>query len=299
MIATKLERGGAARVDVRSRSRRALAFRSGARLGAWTRALLSAALAIVVLGGCAHAPRPGSAGTEPPPTEASGPAEAELPAGRAVPAPGGLREDDAHTQSLFRVQYEGPEGSGALRLVLKVEGPERYLVETRDRFGRLLWRIEGSAERNLLVDDRLRLYCASEEGIRIPEIALEALPLEDLPGILLDRLPGGLVPLEAPGGEAGEAAEYRDRRWRRWTVTGPVEEPTAWTYWESGEPRMWWRREAPGEAVLSHRAGTQLRWKRVASEPMAGALETLELDASYQRIACSAWPERLRAGADS
>ena len=104
----------------------------------------------------------------------------------------GLRAEDLHTQSLFRAHYQSGDGSGAFRLVLKLESAERYRIETKDRFGRGLWRIEADRSGTVWVDDRRKVFCASEDGIRIPEIALESLPLEELPAILLGRLPGKL-----------------------------------------------------------------------------------------------------------
>ncbi len=202
----------------------------------------------------------------------------------------GLRAEDLQTQSLFRVHYQGPDGSGAFRLVLKLESAERYLIETKDRFGRGLWRIEADRSGTVLVDDRRKIFCASEDGIRIPEITLESLPLEELPAILLGRLPGDLESVAGDG-------EYRDRKGRRWTVittlTASGPEPSGWTLWENGEPWLWWHGEAAGEGMLSHRAGTQLRWKRVAGEPLSGEIAPLVLTPKYESVACDAWPELL------
>ena len=86
--------------------------------------------------------------------------------------------------------------------------------------------------------------------MRIPEIALESLPLGELPAILLGRLPGDLS-VAADG--------WRDGAGRRWTVVGSPEEPEGWTVWEAGEPWLWWGRGQDGEGILSHRAGSQLR----------------------------------------
>lgn len=197
----------------------------------------------------------------------------------------GLRAEDLQTQSLFRVHYQGPDGSGAFRLVLKLESAEHYLIETKDRFGRGLWRIVADRSGTLFVDDRRKIFCSSEGGVRIPEMTLESLPIEELPAILLGRLPGDLEPAAVEG-------EYRDRNGRRWTVitTGP--EPSGWTLWEDGEPWVWWHREAAGEGVLSHRAGTQLRWKRVAREPLSGEIAPLVLTPKYESVACETWPDR-------
>lgn len=226
-----------------------------------------------LVGGCAHTPPTGRV-------------EDRVPAFAT-----GLLAEDLETQSLFRVHYRGAAGSGAFRLVLKLESAERYLIQTKDRFGRGLWRIDAGPSGSVLVDDRQRLFCASDGGIRIPEIALESLPLGELPAILLGRLPGDLEEVTAGG-------EYRDRCGRRWTVSGNGPEPSKWTVWQSDEPWLWWRREAAGEGLLSHRAGTQLRWKRVADEPMSGEIPELALTPEYVKIACEDWPGRIEKTAN-
>jgi len=229
-----------------------------------------------VIGGCtrnrAPAPRPGPGSVEPLALER------------------GLRLEDLGTQSLFRLQYQGPEGSGSLRLVLQLVGSERYRIETKDRFGRSLWRLDVASERATLLDDRARIFCTSSEGVRIPEVALDSLPLEALPAILLARLPGDLEPL---GG-----GEFRDRAQRRWTASGSGAEVLAWTFWDAGEPKLWWTRENGGGGVLSHRAGSQLRWKRVAGEPLSAPVAPLVMQSGYREIACASWPGGLASVAE-
>lgn len=195
----------------------------------------------------------------------------------------GLRQADLGTQQLFRVRYQGGRGGGAGRLVLQLEARDRYRIATKDRFGRSLWRIDVSAQGTLLIDDRRQLACRSSDGIRIPEIAVESLPLGDLPAILLGRLPGDLERLDARPGE------YRDGRGRRWTVSGKQEEPSGWTVWQHGEPWLWWKRDVGGEGLLSHRGGSQLIWRRVALEPLAASLEGLQLGPAYHWRACETW----------
>ena len=195
----------------------------------------------------------------------------------------GLLEADLGTQQLFRVRYQGSRGSGAARLVLQLEARDRYRVATKDRFGRSLWRIDATPEGTLLIDDRRHLACRSSDGIQIPEIALESLPLGDLPAILLGRLPGDLQSLEDQPGE------YRDGRGRRWTMSGEEEEPSGWTVWQQGEPWLWWKRDVGGEGILSHRGGSQLSWRRVALEPLAADLEDLQLGPAYHSVACENW----------
>ena len=84
--------------------------------------------------GCAHA----------------GPKRSAEVADRPSPSSVGLQAPDLKTQSLFRVRYQGDAGSGTLRLVLKIDDPSRYQIETKDRFGRAVWRLELSAGGTLL-----------------------------------------------------------------------------------------------------------------------------------------------------
>lgn len=221
-------------------------------------------MASVLAGGCAHAPT-----VNPVPER-----EAGITPGLAV--------EDLGTQSLFRVRYQGAAGSGSFRLVLKLERSDRYLVETKDRFGRGLWRIEADSAEKVLIDDRRRVYCTTEGGIRIPEMAMESLPLSQLPAILLGRLPGDLKP--------GDDGDYRDVEGRVWRVNTTGAELSGWTLLEEEEPWVWWSREASGNGVLSHRTGTQLRWRLVAIEPMSGEIQGLVLTPDYFEIACENWP---------
>ncbi len=215
----------------------------------------------------------------------------ESVAGGDTPLPTGLLAEDLGTQSLFRVHYGGRAGSGAFRLVLKLESADRYLVETRDRFGRGLWRIAAAPTGTVLVDDRQDLFCVSDGEIRIPEMALETLPIRELPAILLGRLPGGLEPGASEG-------EYRDRQGRRWTVAVAGARLSRWTVWQAGEPWLWWLQEAAGQGVLSHRAGTQLRWRRVAGEPLIGEIPPLSLTPGHIEIGCEDWPTSAENAAD-
>lgn len=174
-----------------------------------------------------------------------------------------------------------------LRMILDVDSSERYAITTKDRFGRGLWRLESGSAGALLVDDRRKLYCRAADGVRIPEMALESLPLDELPAVLLGRLPANLV----RSSETGEsrADEYRDRRDRRWTVRGAPARPESWTVWESEEPWLWWRRHESDGGVLSHRGGSQFRWKLVAKEARSGVFETVEPGAQYVPIDCDHW----------
>lgn len=219
----------------------------------------------LALAGCAHAP---------PVPNGAPPAE---------PAPSfGVEPLDLGTQQLFRVRYDGPLGSGGFRLILSLERRDRYRVAAKDRFGRGVWRLDVSGRSSLIVDDRSKRYCRSEEGVRIPELALEALPLEGLPAVLHGRLPEDLTPATEPG-------EFLDSHGRRWTVRGSATEPDGWTVWEEGEPWLWWQRLEAGAGVLSHRGGSQWNWRLIAREPLASDLDDLVLESSYRWVGCDRW----------
>ncbi|MFQ5527521.1 MAG: hypothetical protein ACE5GX_14820 [Thermoanaerobaculia bacterium] len=227
---------------------------------------LAASVAVAATIGCAHLPAAGtvSAGT----TELAATAT-------------GLLDEDLGTQHLMRMRYQGPKGTGALRLILQIEARERYRVEAKDRFGRSLWTLDASGGQTLLVDQRRGLYCRSEHGIRIPEIALESLPLAELPAILLGRLPSDLRPDPGDG--------YRDGSGRRWTIVGPQLAPDSWTIWQDGEPWLWWGRGPQGGGVLSHRTGSQLRWRQVVAEALARELAPPQLEARFREVSCDDW----------
>ncbi len=246
-----------------------------ATVAAWAplaRTALTITLASVVVGGCAHNPA------------------ANRTRGQSIDVTPGLAAEDLETQSLFRVRYQGAAGSGSLRLVLKLESADRYLIETKDRFGRGLWRIEADSSARVLVDDRRRVFCETEGGIRIPEMGMESLPLSQLPAILLGRLPGDLKP-------TGGAGEYQDLEGRFWTARATGSELSSWTLLEGDEPWVWWSRQASGDGVLSHRTGSQLRWRLVAIEPMSLEIPRLVLTEEYVRIACENWPGVAGKGA--
>lgn len=182
-------------------------------------------------------------------------------------------------RELYRVGYQGPSGGGSLRLALLVAAEEGYQARASDGFGRALWSLEVSADRATLVDHRQRRYCVSDGELEIPELALGALPLERLPAVLAGELPA------EPRRPADDRGDFVDAAGRRWTSSVAGDRVEAWTLWREGRPLVWWKRSEPG-AVLSHRDGAQLRWRRSVAEALEAPLAALVVPAEYTAAGC-------------
>jgi hypothetical protein len=78
----------------------------------------------------------------------------------------------------------------------------------------------------------------------------------DLPAVLLGRLP------EPPG---------RGPEGRRWIRDSDAEGLAGWTL-EDGSLRLEWRREKGGGDLLLDSRRIEIRWRLVASEPVAGTV---------------------------
>lgn len=225
----------------------------------------------MVLTGCAGARRP-------PATPAAGAAEAlpwELPAA-AYPS-----------QRLYRLHYDGPEGEGALRLVLRLAGPDRYRLTIADRLGRPLYTLDSGDGGGLLLDHRERLACPLDPDLRLPELPLESLPLSSLPAVLLGRVPAAPARGERPEPGAPKVS-YRDAQGRRWSAEagGAGGAPVSWILWQAGEPVVWWRR-AGGESLLSdRRRGVQMAWRETGAEPLTQPLPRPAAPDGYAPAEC-------------
>ena len=197
----------------------------------------------------------------------------QMSAGPGIPAPAGAggveTGQPVPARTLYRVRYEGPEGAGRLRLVLRQVAADRFQLQASDTFGRAVWSLDFDGEEVLLVNHRERSACVSGSELRVPELALRSLPLPAVARVLASR-----TPLPTPAG-AGES-DWTDDSGQRWTARREDDLLAAWTLWQAGEPQLWWSRQPRG-GVLSHRDGSQFRWRQAAREKL--------LPSSYQRIA--------------
>lgn len=187
------------------------------------------------------------------------------------------------SQRLFRLHYDGPQGEGSLRLVLRLAGPDRYRLTVADRLGRPLYTVDSAGAAGFLLDHREHLACPLAPGLRLDGLPLEPWSLESLPALLLGRLPA--VPARRPD-PGGEELAYRDAEGRRWTARLAGGELTTWTLWLEGEPAVWWRRSG-GESLLSdRRRGLQMSWRETGAEPLAEELAEPGLPEGYPVTEC-------------
>lgn len=210
--------------------------------------------------------------------------EPRLPAADSPLAePWGLAPGDGASQRLYRLRYDGPRGDGTLRLVLRLSGPARFQLDSSDALGRRLWSLRVDGAEALRVDHRRRSFCATASDIRLAELGLESLPLAAIPRVLLGRLPVEPVSGWTPG---ARRQRFRDARGRSWQARLEAGAPVSWTLRQGGRPYLWWSGR-DGEGVLSHRAGTQFRWRETVREPLVdGLLDALAPPADYLRGVC-------------
>lgn len=167
-------------------------------------------------------------------------------------------------QALFRLQFAGPRGSIALRLVLRRAARDRYEMRAAGPLGRTLWRLAVAEGTALLIDERNGRFCRMQGEARLEALRLPPLPLETLAAALLGEPP---VPAAVGDGHG----EWRADGGRRWTWSAHAGRVLSWTLWQEGRPLVWWRRESHG-GLLSVRGGAQLRWSEVVREPLRESL---------------------------
>ena len=209
----------------------------------------------------------------PPPVTTSAGPPSELPAGvEDATAP-------AATQTLYRVRYDGPEGDGSLRLVRRQVAGDRFQLRAADTFGRAVWSLDLDGDQVLLLDHRRKEACVAGGELRVPEMALRSLPLPAVARVLDLQ-----TPLPAPAG--AEPTDWTDEAGQRWTARWEDGELAAWTLWQAGEPQLWWSRQPRG-GILSHRDGSQFRWRQTAREDLVPAdYRRLEPPAGYRFGEC-------------
>jgi len=205
------------------------------------------------------------------------------PGPRTVARGWNLPDESLRTQRLFRVRYEGPEGRGGMKLVLKLTAETNFQMLTSDALGRPLWSLQTSDSETLLIDHRGKEFCVSEE-IRLPEAVFQVMPWRSLPRVLLGYLP---IELEVEEWSSGGEIEFRGNDGRRWTARLEEGRPMSWILWEGDRPLLWWSRQGQG-GVLSHRQGVQYRWREIVSEPLPSPLGDLQIPTGYRALDCHA-----------
>jgi hypothetical protein len=202
------------------------------------------------------------------------------PAPSAPPGEPGREAAPAAAQTLYRVRYEGREGSGSLRLVLRQVAAERFQLRAADTFGRAVWSLDLDGDQVLLVDHRQRTACVAGSDLRVPEVALRPLPLPAVARVLASR-----TPRRVPAG--ADRADWTDETGQRWTARWQDDQLVSWTMWQAAEPQLWWSRQPRG-GILSHRDGSQFRWRQTAQEELSPAsYRRLEAPAGYDLGECA------------
>jgi hypothetical protein len=223
------------------------------------------ALAVLAAAGCATA---GPAGK--PAGQASAAAELPLAA---------LPTEALGTQRLLRAQYDGPEGRGGFKMVLRLEHGDRYDLSAVDGAGRALWLLQVRGGEGLFQDLAEERFCRLRTAAALPGGLGLDLPLAALPRLLLGRLP-----VEVPRAEAAKGS-WQDGE-RKWAWSAPDGELTQWTLSEGGEPAVWWSRRG-AEATLSvRRRVTQVRWQSSVTEPIGKPLAALVPPAGFEEGPC-------------
>ncbi len=210
-------------------------------------------------------------------------------------APWEIPEAEWRTQRIVRMRYQGPEGSGTLRLVLRFEDPDSFHVSASDRLGRRWWDLnvrEGSA---LVLWVRERTFCRYAGDLEIPALSLGPVPARAVAALLMRRLPappadtGAWEETAASGKpDRGVELDFEDRRGRRWTTETSAAGPKRWTLWSRERARASWRADVDGMArLVESDTGLELRWTqpKPATE-LAAPLPAPTVPSGYRPAVC-------------
>ena len=200
----------------------------------------------------------------------------------ASPELSGLQPSDYPTQRLLRIRYQGQDGELRFRTILRLSDPEHFQMSAVDILGRALWGLEYVHPEVHFINYREKLDCRTVDPIVISEMALELLPVAELPAVLVGRLPTPLI-----AARQGFDERLTDALGRRWSVSRDGGLLTGWTLWGDEGPLLWFRRLEAG-GILSHREGSQFRWRETLAEPMERALPPLERPEEIRAVACEA-----------
>jgi hypothetical protein len=179
---------------------------------------------------------------------------------------------------VVKLHYQGPDGDATLNLVLRLERPDRFSLQGNDQLGRSWFRLAVEESKALYLDLRGKTFCRFEEAIEIDAIPLGPLPFDQLPALLLGRLP--VVPLERTA-TGGDAWRFRDGEGRQWTAEAPDGRLERWTLWRDGEPEVWWHRDDSLSYLSARAQGLQLRWRTPRGQPLTRPPAPLEVPEGY------------------
>lgn len=221
-------------------------------------------------------------------TAAPGPAvekTAETAGAEAPPLLAGLLPSDLDTQRIVRLHYDGPEGDGTLKLVVRIRTEDDFQLDASDRLGRRWWSLRFLGGEALVLWVRERVFCQYGSEIQIDELPLGPVSAAALPSLLLDRLPVGSEyrVTSTPEGEI----EVRDDFGRRYRVRLEAGRLQSWSLWQDGQPYAWWTRQGSLSYLSAPRQELQLRWQQTSSTgPLRTELTALEVPDGYVAGRC-------------
>lgn len=191
------------------------------------------------------------------------------------------------TQSLYRIQYQGPEGNVGLKLTLYLAARDHFRMDAADSLGRQVWSLAVEpGDRAVWLDYRQKVYCRVYAAGEQSFVPIAHLPLGALPKLILGRMPA------EPSTELAAAEgkiSYRDAQGNTWNAQGAGDRLSWWTLLQDGEPVAWWR-DNDGESIFSdRRGGQQVRWRLQVQEAMGGPLRDLDVPDTYREGACGGW----------
>ena len=188
-------------------------------------------------------------------------------------------------QWLFRAEVESRDGSASLRLTLRVFGADEFELSAADALGQTRWRLNAHGDQAVWVEPAHRRFCrlAIRDGLSAPGFR-SRLPLEELPRLLLRRLPPEPNPsTELPQDGSAEVPDEAGRRWSGQRAGGAW---TSWTLWEGERPVLWWRVDGE-EAMISGRdPAFQLRWRQTAHGPLPAGAAAATPESGYREESC-------------
>jgi len=191
-----------------------------------------------------------------------------------------------HTQRLYRVHYNGPEGEGSFKVTLRLTSTERYQLQAVDPVGRSLWSLDVTHNQGLFLNHRNRSSCVFAGSFDLAGVQLGPFPLLTLPALLVGRVPS--LPSEPPQVH-GDQLSFHDSAGRVWTaVLGAEGVVQSWTLAEGGEPSIWWVRSDDWVILSDRERNVQVRWREVLREPLDGEPAPLERPATYRAGPCRA-----------
>lgn len=185
------------------------------------------------------------------------------------------------TQSIFRLEVEQGAERSHLRLVLRLWTPGRFELVASDSFGRTLWRLALVDSRGFWVGERGREVCrlAADRALRWPELGL-VLPADQLPALLLGRLPEAPAGTEPPPGPG--PVRWVDPSGRNWEITRDAWGLASWTLEAEGK-RLDWRRTGQGGRLELGDGEVSVEWRLAAREVASGGGPVLPAGAATAR----------------